>query len=115
MALIVADRVKETTTTTGTGTVTLAGAVTGFKAFSAVCANNDTAYYSIEGGAEWEVGLGTWLTGGTLARSVISSSNSNALVSFSAGSKNVFITQPASVISALGSIAKVMAISSMRL
>ena len=93
MAFIVEDRVKETTTTTGAGTVTLAGAVSGFRAFSAVCANADTVPYEIDGGSEWEVGIGTWATGGTLARTtVISSSNSNAAVNFSTGTKNVALT-----------------------
>jgi len=95
MALVISDRVKETTTTTGTGTVTLAGAVTGFRAFSAVLSNSDTTYYAIVGANQFEVGIGTY-TSGTLSRdTVLSSSNSNALVEFSAGSKNVFITQPA--------------------
>jgi hypothetical protein len=98
MAHIVADRVKETTTTTGTGAVTLAGAATGFLAFSAVCANNDTTYYCIQGqtGSEWEVGLGTWATGGTLTRtSILASSNSGSVVTLSSGTKDVFITVPA--------------------
>ena len=95
MALKISDRVKETTVTTGTGTVTLAGAVTGFRAFSAVLSNSDTTYYAIVGANQFEVGIGTY-TSGTLSRdTVLSSSNSNALVEFSAGSKNVFITQPA--------------------
>lgn len=98
MAHIVADRVKETTTTTGTGSVTLAGAVTGFLAFSAVMANNDTTFYCIENNSagEWEIGYGTWGTGGILARTtVIRSTNADAAVNFGAGSKNVFISAPA--------------------
>lgn len=96
MAHISADRVKETTTTTGTGAVTLAGAVTGFQAFSAVMANADTCWYCIAGGSEWEIGLGTWNTGGTLTRTtILQSSNADAAVNFSAGSKDVFITAPA--------------------
>lgn len=96
MALVLADRVQETTTTTGTGTVTLAGAVSGFQSFAAVGDGNST-YYTIAGGAEWEVGIGTYTSAGTtLSRTtVISSSNSGSLVSFSAGSKNVFVTYPA--------------------
>jgi hypothetical protein len=96
MALVLADRVQETTTTTGTGTVTLAGAVSGFQTFAAVGDGNST-YYTIAGGAEWEVGIGTYTASGTtLSRTtVISSSNSGSLVSFSAGSKNVFVTYPA--------------------
>ena len=97
MALVLADRVKETTTTTGTGTVTLLGASTGFQSF-AVVGNANTTFYCIAGqtGSEWEVGIGTYtLSGTTLARTtVLSSSNANALVSFSAGTKDVFVTYP---------------------
>lgn len=98
MAHIAADRVKETTTTTGTGDITLAGAAAGFQAFSAVMVNTDTTFYSIvhQTLAEWEVGLGTWNTGGTLTRTtVLESSNAGAAVNFSAGTKDVFITIPA--------------------
>ena len=96
MALVLADRVQETTTTTGTGTVTLAGAATGYQTFAAV-GNGNSTYYTIEGGAEWEVGIGTYTTSGTtLSRTtVISSSNAGSLVNFSAGTKNVFVTYPA--------------------
>jgi hypothetical protein len=96
MALVLADRVQETTTTTGTGTVTLAGAATGFQSFAAVGDGNST-YYTIAGGSEWEVGIGTYTASGTtLSRTtVISSSNSGSLVTFSAGTKNVFVTYPA--------------------
>lgn len=98
MALILADRVQETTTTTGTGTVTLAGAVSGFQSFSAV-GNDNSTYYTITGGADWEVGIGTYTSSGTtLSRTtVLSSSNSGSLVNFSAGTKNVFVTYPASL------------------
>jgi hypothetical protein len=96
MALVLADRVQETTTTVGTGTVTLAGAVTGFQSFSAI-GNGNTTYYTISGGSEWEVGIGTYTSSGTtLSRTtVLASSNSGSLVNFSAGSKNVFVTYPA--------------------
>ena len=95
MALKISDRVKETTVTTGTGTITLAGAVTGFRTFASVLSANDTTYYAIVSSSEFEVGVGTF-SGGTLTRdTVLSSSNSNAKVDFGAGSKNVFITQPA--------------------
>jgi hypothetical protein len=98
MALILADRVKETTTTTGTGTVTLLGASTGFQSF-AVIGNANTTYYTIagQGTSEWEVGIGTYTSSGTtLARTtVLASSNSNAAVNFSAGTKDVFVTYPA--------------------
>lgn len=98
MALILADRVQETTTTTGTGTVTLAGAASGFQSFAAIGDGNST-YYTITNGTDWEVGIGTYTSSGTtLSRTtVLSSSNSGSLVSFSAGSKNVFATYPASV------------------
>lgn len=100
MALVLADRVQETTTTTGTGTVTLAGAVSGFQTFAAV-GNGNSTYYTIAGqtGTEWEVGIGTYTASGTtLSRTtVLSSSNSGSLVTFSAGTKNVFVTYPASV------------------
>ena len=98
MAFVLADRVKETTTTTGTGTVTLLGASTGFQSFSAI-GNTNTTYYTIAGQttSEWEVGIGTYTSSGTtLARTtVISSSNTGALVNFSAGTKDVFVTYPA--------------------
>ena len=94
MALIQADRVRETTTTTGTGNVTLAGAVVGFRAFSSVMANNDVCHYVISGGSEWEVGIGTFVSATpALARTtVLASSNAGSLVSFSAGTKDVFIS-----------------------
>jgi hypothetical protein len=98
MALIVADRVQETSTTTGTGNFTLDGAVTGFRAFSSVLATADTTYYTIadQGGANWEVGLGTFTSPSTLARTtILSSSNAGSAVNFTAGSKAVFITYPA--------------------
>ncbi len=98
MALILADRVQETTTTTGTGTVTLAGAVSGFQSFSAI-GNANSTYYTITGGTDFEVGIGTYTSSGTtLSRTtVLSSSNSGSLVNFSAGTKNVFVTYPASL------------------
>ena len=96
MALVVKDRVQETSTTTGTGTFTLAGAVSGFQSFS-VIGNANTTYYAIVGGTEWEVGLGTYtLSGTTLSRdTVLESSNGGSLVNFSVGTKNVFVTYPA--------------------
>ncbi len=98
MALVLNDRVKETTTTTGTGTVTLAGAVQGFETFAAGIGNNNTTYYCIQLNAEFEVGLGTLSSdSSTLARTtIISSSNSDSAVDFSAGAKFVFCTMPAS-------------------
>jgi len=97
MALVLADRVKETTTTTGTGTVTLLGASAGFQSF-AVVGNANTTYYTIAAqvGTEWEVGIGTYTSSGTtLARTtVLSSSNGGSAVNFSAGLKDVFVTYP---------------------
>lgn len=106
MALIIEDRVKETSTSVGTGAFTLAGAMTGYKAFSSVCTNADTLYYTIQGvdgsgspTAEWEVGVGSWGTGGILTRSVVlSSSNADTIVNFSSGDKQVWIDVPASQI-----------------
>jgi hypothetical protein len=96
MALVLKDRVRETSTTIGTSTITLAGAVSGFQSFSNI-GNGNTTYYTIAGGTEWEVGLGTYTSSGnTLSRdTVLSSSNSNSLVNFSAGTKEVFVTYPA--------------------
>jgi hypothetical protein len=98
MAIAVYDRVQETTSTTGTGSVTLLGAVTGYQTF-AVVGNGGQTYYCIadQGGANWEVGIGTYsTTGPSLARTtVLASSNSGSLVSFTAGTKTVFITYPA--------------------
>jgi len=99
MALVINNRVRETTSTTGTGAVTLGGAVGGFQSFSAGIGNSNTTYYaiSINSESEWEVGLGT-LNGdsSTLTRTtVLESSNSDSAVDFSAGSKEVFCTLPA--------------------
>jgi hypothetical protein len=96
MALIVKDRVQETTTTEGTGTLTLDGAVTGFQTFSSAIGNTNTTYYAISSqGSEFEVGIGT-VGAGTLARTtILASSNGGSVVTLSAGTKNVFCTQPA--------------------
>jgi hypothetical protein len=97
MALIVKDRVQEITTTVGTGTLTLGGAVLGFQTFAAI-GNGNTTYYAIVDTAayDWEVGIGTYTSSGTtLSRTtVLSSSNSGSLVDFAAGTKNVFCTYP---------------------
>jgi len=98
MALVLADRVKDTTNTTGTGSVTLSGSPpAGFQSFGTAIGNGNTTYYTISGGSEWEVGVGTYnSTGVVLNRdTVLSSSNGGSLVSFSAGSKDVFVTYPA--------------------
>tara|TARA_R110002020_G_scaffold46520_1_gene132279 strand:+ start:512 stop:1573 length:1062 start_codon:yes stop_codon:yes gene_type:complete len=92
---LVGDRVKETSTTTGTGTLTLAGAETGYQSFAIVGDGNYT-YYVMEDGTNWETGIGLYTSSGTtLTRNVISSSNSNNAVSWSAGSRNVFCSRPA--------------------
>jgi hypothetical protein len=99
MALVIADRVRETTITTGTGTISLGGAVANFETFTANLSNSDTTYYSIVDNTNgaFEVGLGTFTSSGTtLARTtVIASSNSNSAVNFGSGTKDVFITIPA--------------------
>ena len=101
MAFALNDRVKETSTTTGTGTFNLAGAETGFESFVSGVGNGNSTYYAIsnDGTAEFEVGIGTVTdaTPDTLSRTtIISSSNSDSLVDFSAGTKTVFCTLPAS-------------------
>lgn len=97
MALVLADRVRETTTSTGTGAVSLLGAVVGFQSFTAIGNANQT-YYTIadQGGANWEVGIGTYsTTGPSLSRDVVlSSSNAGALVNFTTGTKDVFVVYP---------------------
>jgi hypothetical protein len=97
MALVLKDRVKETSVTAGTGTLTLAGASAGFQSFSAI-GNGNTTYYAIVDSAAgtWEVGIGTYTSSGTtLSRdTVLSSSNSGSLVTFSSNSKDVFVTYP---------------------
>ena len=105
MALVVKDRVQETSTTTGTGTITLAGAVSGFQSFS-VIGNGNTTYYAIVLGSEWEVGLGTYTSSGTtLSRdTILESSNSGSAVNFSAGTKDVFVTYPAEKAIYLGNL-----------
>ena len=100
MALVINDRVKETSTTTGTGTFDLAGAETGYEGFVAGIGTGNTTYYAIElnSAGEWEVGIGTVTDAApdTLSRdTIISSSNGDAAVNFSAGTKNVFCTLPA--------------------
>ena len=95
MALIQADRVKETSTTTGTGNFTLAGAATGFRTFSTGVGVGNTCYYVITDNSSYEVGLGTLNSTSVLARTtVLISSNSNAAVDWGAGSKDVFTTYP---------------------
>ena len=97
MALVISDRIKETSTTTGTGTLTLGGAVTGFETFTTNLSNGDTTYYCCTDNTDFEVGLGTFTSSGTtLARTtILSSSNSNNAVNWSSGTRTVFCTLPA--------------------
>lgn len=107
MALIVEDRVMETTITTGTGALALGGAVTGFRDFDSVCANNDTCYYSIwavdvngNPSGDWETGLGTFTDTDTLTRTAVhKSSNSNNAVNLGAGTKYVMLSATAAYLS----------------
>jgi hypothetical protein len=96
MALVLKDRVKETTTTTSTGTYTLAGAVVGYQSFS-VIGDGNTTYYAVTNGTDWEVGIGTYTSSGTtLSRdTILESSNSGNAVNWSAGVKDIFCTYPA--------------------
>ena len=105
MTHLVRDRVKETTTTTGTGDITLAGAVSQFRAFSSVFEVGLRVAYAIVGqtGTEWEVGIGYLSGSSTLVREVVqASSNSDALVNFSAGTKDVFCTLAAEIVTSRG-------------
>lgn len=97
MPLVLKDRVQETSTTTGTGTLTLSGAVSGYQTFSTAIGNTNTTYYTIKdaSGSNWEVGLGT-VSAGALARTtVLASSNAGSLVNFTSGSLVVFCGYPA--------------------
>ena len=96
MALILKDRVKETSTTTGTGTYTLAGAVTGFESFGEI-GNGNTTYYTCTDGTDFETGIGTYTASGTtLARTtIVQSSNSDNAVNWTSGTRTLFCTLPA--------------------
>jgi hypothetical protein len=99
MALQLRDRVLETASAPGTGTVTLLGASLGYQSFNTALTSGSTTYYTIAdlGGANWEVGLGTFTSPNQLVRNtVLSSSNAGATVNFSTGTQNVFITYPSS-------------------
>lgn len=98
MALVVADRVQETTNTTSTSDYVLLGAAAGYQSFGAVLANADTTYYAITNDTDWEVGLGTYsTTGPTLARTtILASSNAGSAVIWGVGVKNIFISYAAS-------------------
>ena len=92
MSLVLADRVRQTSTTTGSGTFTLDGSVTGFQSFSAV-GDGNTTYYTITLDAQWEVGIGTY-SAGTLTRDTVISSSTGSKIVFGAGTKDVFVTLP---------------------
>ena len=114
MALVVKDRVRETTTTTGTGTITLGGAATGFQSFS-VIGDANTTFYTIQlsNTNEWEVGVGTYTSSGTtLSRdTILESSNGGSAVNFSAGTKDVFVTYPAEKAIYLGNLPTKMVVT----
>jgi hypothetical protein len=95
MALVIADRVRETSTTAGTGTFTLGGAVTGYKTFGSAIGSGNTTYYVIANSqnGEWEVGVGT-VGSGTLARTTLLSSSTGSTVDFAVGTKDVFVAYP---------------------
>ncbi len=98
-----ADRVQETTTSTGTGAVTLGGAVAGYRTFASVMSTNDICYYCIyvPTTVAWETGVGTLTSGTTLARTTLLESSTGALVSFAAGTKYVMMTWPAKALTPL--------------
>jgi len=105
MPTFIVDRVQETTAVTGTGDAVLLGAVSGYKAFSAV-GNGNSTYYCISAvnPGEWEIGLGTYSTvGPTLTRDAVYSNSldTTAKVNFSAGTKNIFVTSPTAILSKL--------------
>jgi hypothetical protein len=100
----IADRVKQTTTTTGTGAVALTGSCVGYQDFATAFADGTTVYYGLTDGTNWEVGVGTFTAGspGALSRdTVLSSSAGGAKVNFGTGTKEVFVTVPASRIPVL--------------
>lgn len=100
MALVLADRVKVRSRTVGTGTFTLENTVAGFQSFSVIGDGNETFYAIVDAAGNWEIGRGTYTeTGAILSRDMIlSSSNSNSVVNFPVGSKNVYTTIPAALV-----------------
>jgi len=102
MALILKDRVKETSSSSGTGNITLSGAFPGYQTFNAAIASGSTVYYTIHNltagdDDEWEVGVGTFTSPSTLSRDTVLSSSTGSKVNFTAGASGleVFVTQPA--------------------
>ncbi len=114
MTQIIDDCIVETSTTTGTGAFTLAGAVTGFRTFASVCSVGDRAYYLIEAvdgsgnrTGEWETGFGTYSSAGVLTRTTVhESSNAGAAVNFSAGTKRVMISLTAAAVAHKGALVR---------
>jgi hypothetical protein len=99
MALVLKDRVKETSTAPGTGSFILNGAVNGFQSFAAI-GNGNTTYYAaqVDGGSDWEVGIGTYASGVfpiLIRNTILASSNAGSPVNFTASSVVVFVTYPA--------------------
>lgn len=105
MAFKLADRVRETSTTTGAGSLTLAGAAVGYQSFDSALDTGDTTWYAIVLGTSWEVGLGTFTAPSTLARTAVlaSSNGDTSPVSFGVGEKDVFVTAPAQALALLQS------------
>lgn len=101
MALVLKDRVQETTSSPGTGAAVLLGAVTGYQTFGATMSNGDTTYYTIadQSGSRWEVGIGTYISSGNeIARTtILASSNSGSTVNFNSGTQVIFLTYPAEI------------------
>lgn len=97
MALVVKDRVKESSTTVGTGSISLSGTSTGYQTFSSAIGNGNTTYYTIllQGGSEWETGLGTVSAGSISRDTILGSSNGGSVVNLSAGTKDVWCDYPA--------------------
>lgn len=97
MAFVVSDRVRETSSSTGTGDFSVTGAFTGFTTFADAIGDGNSTYYTItnDSAGQWEVGVGTYSSGVLSRDSVLTSSNNNLLVNFSSGSKEVFCTYPA--------------------
>lgn len=106
------DRVKETSTTTGSGVLTLAGAATGFITFNTAFSTNKPFYYVIDGGSEWEVGLG-YLSGSTtlVRQAILASSNSGSVVTLSAGTKTVFHDAPADFLDVVPTLGESLAMA----
>jgi hypothetical protein len=92
MSLVLADRVRQTSTTTGSGTLTLDGSIIGFQSFNSL-GNGNTTYYTIVMDSQWEVGIGTY-SAGTLSRDTVISSSTGSKISFAAGAKDVFVSLP---------------------